>query len=229
MRPKIDFYLKLLIKQHLPYFIVLIVLIFITVLLPASTLKKYNDNRHKLSQLKPEVDELKFKNSILEAVASQEGLDINRDKVILDRLIPSIEDFFSVILAVDEISKQTNFNIVSSNIIIKSIAPSEKLTLSLNGAGDLDSFINFLENYNFAGKRLVTIDRYDLKITGDTFNLNANANFYHKDTAEVSSKKIDYQKTLNRLRALRQIINIEIDESEQVNEFNYPPTKSNPF
>ena len=112
------------------------------------------------------------------AVPQSEKLD--EDVKFLNTLIPDVEDYFSVIYALEQLSKKTNFVITSYSVNVKA-STTDKLRINVTGVGDSESLIHFLKDYNFDGGRLITSDKVQLD-PNFSGSIIINLTFYNKKT-----------------------------------------------
>lgn len=93
------------------------------------------------------------------------------------QLIPSEESYFSLISAMEQLSQKTGFVLSDYNIDLASEGQN-KVAITVKGTGDIEDFLNFLEVYNYAGGRLVTVEQFDVPLENpESYNLVLN--FYH--------------------------------------------------
>lgn len=122
---------------------------------------------------------------------------------LLEQLIPDQESYFSVISTLEQLSAKTGVFIESYSVNLGSTT-EEKLTLSVTLTGTSESILNFIQEYNYLGGRLLTTESLDFnpeKLDQMTVSLN----FYHnefKDT--VSSDSRVTRQDLEKLDAVRE-------------------------
>lgn len=228
---KIDIkpFTKFLLRQNLPYIIVIFLLVILTLILPSVILGEFTKNQNKLNRLNKEVNNLKLRVTVLQSTLDQTQIDIEGDVQLLNQLIPDIENYFSIITALEQISGSTGFNIASFNVPFK--ATGEVLTINIVGEGDQNAFIKFLQNYNFASGRLITIDKIELGKSSGSFNLNLN--FYNRSVKSISDRKVDAKllKTMEELMSIKNKVNFVVKDQGKIEEelnVNYD-RKANPF
>lgn len=231
MKTIIKPYTRSLLKQNLPYIVICAIFAVLTIIGPFLVVNKFTENTQNLKKLEEEVKVLTERKVLLGALPDQSSSDSEQDVRILNSLIPDAEDYFSIIQSLDMLSQESGFEITSYTITTKNILP-DKLPLLITGEGDGEAFINFLKVYNFAGNRLITLDRVEYKPTSKESTYALSVNFYHKgDSTSKSSeisKNVNYQSSLKRLNELKEKINIVYkQEDSQVIE-SYP-VKANPF
>jgi len=120
--------------------------------------QRYNAQKKDLELLTREVQLLKDRADTLKQNMSLTQDQIKTYNALLASLIPETEDYFSIIYALEEISKSTGFIITNYNISVAKTSP-ENIVLNVDGTGDADAFLNFLRDYQFVGGRLVTSDK----------------------------------------------------------------------
>lgn len=196
------------------------------VFLVVFAINSYNEDKIKLELLQRDTNELRKKVSILKSnkIIAQDQL--NEYNKILTQLVPDKEDFFSIIYAIETLSQKTGFSI-TDYVINLSESTSDKHTLSVEGTGDTNSFLNFLRDYHFSGGRLITNEKIEF-VTGDIEKSKLSLNFYNKKIptdigkiTEVTPNDIKLMKTIQS----KVTVNLTTP-SEEVESY---PTKSNPF
>lgn len=219
-----------LLRENISYIIIILLMLLMTLLLTPYTLGVITLSQNRIKKIETDLVKLRSRKSDLDIIFSQSNIDINQEVRILNNLIPDIENYFSIVTALEEIAKRSDFNISSYNIPFKT-TESDQLTIGISGTGDQQSFINFLNNYNFGGGRLITIDKVEFK-QGVTSSFSFSLNFYHKDTRSQPIEDLDYKKSVDRLIKLKEKINFVLKESPaqdiESEDLNYP-IKSNPF
>lgn len=171
------FRLRMIFREHWKVFLSL----GICVILSMVTLVVYgqfNAQKKEVDLLEGEVEMLKNRYDTLKYNKTLTEDQIKDYNKLLATLIPETEDYFSVIYALDEISKVSGFLITDYNIDVNSTS-KEKLTLSVEGKGDANTFLQFLNSYQFNGGRLVTSDKIQYGGTGSTAT-RITLNFYSK-------------------------------------------------
>jgi hypothetical protein len=175
--------------------------------------------------LNEEIKELERKNTIISTINDDEVDDLIG---ILDRLLPDIEDYFSILYTLENISYKTGFRIVSYSIKFNK-KQSNKIQLAVEGGGSLDTFLDFLDSYQFKGGRLITID--NIKFSPDNFRNSLTLNFYTKqvkDLKEQTELTID-KKTINKINKIAEDFKLNnIEPLEKPSEEHYS-VKTNPF
>lgn len=228
MKRKIKPYLAKLIRQNIVYILSALLL---TILLGAVV--KIGTDRITLidktnSKLSVEVNELRTKFNLLNSVIpSSEQLD--RDIKLLNGLVPEIEDYFSIIYALETLSRKTGFTVTSYTVNMKT-STKEQLKLSITGVGDTNSFMEFLKNYNFAGGRLITSDKIELNPQESTA-IKVNLTFYNKKVALNYNQKLDINpKTIEEIAELRSRVDFSFEDAPTGEAIDYSyPKKTNPF
>ncbi len=230
MKLKTDYYLSRLIKENLGYLISLIVLIFALFGSLIFFWNKYSNDIKNIEQLEKEITTLKNKASLVQYKDKiiDEGIDLDQVNELVGQLLPDKEDYFSIVIALEEISQKTNFMITSYSFVISQKKPGESLKLNIIGQGDLDSFMNFLRDYNFSGGRLITIDNIDFS-NKELSKIQLGVNFYTSKPSSLSQKQ-DIRLTeadKDFIRTIEKKIQIEFKTEKNI-ETSYP-TKTNPF
>lgn len=227
MRIKLKPYHKYILRVNFPYLIISIVLITSTLIIPSFMLTRYSNNQKQIDELESELSQLEIKKSILSANINSDSSNIEEDVRMIKSLIPDFENYFSIIFALDELSKKTNFIIDSYTVNLKG-SSKERLSLTVKGTGNQDSFLNFLKEYNFGGGRLITAEKIEFnkdQLSGTALVLN----FYNKKVNNLGDTNIDFKKTLDKLAALKGKVSYVIQPEQIENPNEDYPKKSNPF
>lgn len=228
MKPKINYYLIKVAKENSPYLISLLILIIVVLTSISLFTNKFNSLNNKINQTTKEVNDLKKKAEFVgyKEEIIKEGIDLNQVNKIFTKLIPNQEDFFSVIYALEEISKKTNFLIISYSVNLKATT-SNKLAIAIEGKGDDQSFLNFLKDYRYVGGRLVTIDKIDYKTKGFA-QLKLDINFYSGKGSTLQNI-VPIKLTIADKKLIKEIfakVKIDIKNDEETGSY---PKKTNPF
>ena len=110
--------------------------------------------------------------------------EIDQFNNIAANLIPERESYFSIINALDALSQKTGF-IFGDYEINLSDSNQEKLSLNVNGKGNIDTLHTFLQEYKFISGRLITINSLDL-LAEDQDQYSLTLNFYHQSASSVA-------------------------------------------
>lgn len=228
MKNKIKPFIRRLIKDNIFYIIgnvFMFVLIVITIKIGMTEKSRYEI---KTATLKTELTQLQNKVTLMHTtIPSTEKLDENLD--FLNKLVPNIEDYFSVIYSLEKLSQKTNFIITSYNVDVAQSSP-EKLKLNITGIGDSLTFIDFLKNYNFGGGRLITSDK--IQLDSDFFGaIKIDLTFYSKNVVANQNLELTPDgKIFKELETLKGKVNFSFgsDSAPIEPDFNFP-RKSNPF
>ncbi|MGB9707386.1 MAG: hypothetical protein ACPL1D_01395 [Microgenomates group bacterium] len=229
MRINFHPYLRALLKENLPYILSTLVLFIFTLTTFFIYLPKLLDLNNKKQELSQEVKILKNRLSFIDAHLKDEPLDFYLK--ILYRLIPLQEDYFSIIYALENLSKKTGFIITGYTINLTDSTP-EKLKITVTGTGDKQSFMNFLRDYSFAGGRLITADEISLTEI-EMSKIDINLNFYNAPKVENVNKEFNLQIVKNQLDKIHYIVdkvktNVSTEEMTVSENWEYPK-KTNPF
>jgi hypothetical protein len=227
MKVKIKPYLLRLLKSNIAYILSLLLLIILFFVILSISIDKIKKEDKKISTLTAEVDRLEKKaNFFQDTLPSSKELD--EDIKLLNNLIPNIEDYFSIVYALETISQKTGFNIESYSVNITKSTPN-KLRLSVNGIGDSTTFLKFLNEYNFSGGRLITSDKIELspQLTGA---IKVDLTFYNKNVPLSGSFDLPKNdKIFAELDSIKKKVSFEfIEKDQETLDLNYP-IKKNPF
>lgn len=227
MKNKIKPFIRRLIRENIFYIVgnaFIFILIIITVGIGLTENSSYNK---KIGSLKTELNQLQNKVNLMNTtIPSPDRLD--EDLNFLNTLIPNIEDYFSIIYALEKLSQKSNFVITGYTVNVEK-STAEKLKLSITGIGESQSFINFLKDYNFGGGRLITSDK--IQLDPNFFgSIKIDLTFYAKSVLTGKNLALPDDKVFEELEALKSRINFSFDSNAESNspDLDYPK-KSNPF
>ena len=192
---------------------------------------EYFSSQEKLAALKTEVDTLKAQSVTLTNNKQLVANNLDDYNLLLSHLIPDTEDFFSITLALERLSALSGFNILRYNIVLSS-STREKLSLTIEGDGNADSFLTFLENYQFAGGRLVTNEKLEFS-TNSLGKIKLALNFYTKKNPTVTGTMAKLTpediKTLTTIKEKTSFLltpSTDTDDGQASNQYD---TKTDPF
>lgn len=229
MKTKIKPFIKRLLKENI-YYIVGNIFIFVLIVITIKNgLTEIANYKSKIATLKAENVDLMNKITLMNsAVPDSEKLD--EDVKFLNGLIPDVEDYFSVIYSLEQLSKKTSFIITSYSVNVKA-STTDKLKINVTGVGDSQSLINFLKDYNFSGGRLITSDKVQLD-PNFSGSIIINLTFYNKKTTASNKLEMSVKNsTYKELEDLKNKVNFNFDGTDAANRTNALdyPKKSNPF
>jgi Tfp pilus assembly protein PilO len=229
MKNKIKPFLIRLIKDNIYYIvgnIFIFILIIITINIGISELSKY---KSKITALETENDSLKNKVTLMNSSIPKSDV-LDEDVKFLNTLIPDTEDYFSIIFALEQLSRKSNFQITSYSVNVKA-STNEKLKINVTGTGDSQSLINFLKDYNFSGGRLITSDKVQLD-PNFSGSIIIDLTFYTKKTKAGSKLEVSAQSsTYKDLDAIKNKVNFSFVDNTVATDsgsLDYPK-KSDPF
>ncbi len=228
MKLKIKPFLRRLLRENI-YYLIGNIFIFALIVVTIRTGTTNNSNYDKkIADLKVELNQLKNKVTLMNtAIPSSEKLDEDLD--FLNKLIPNIEDYFSIVYALEKLSQKSNFIITSYTVSVGS-STAEKLKLNVSGTGDSQTFIDFLKNYNFGGGRLITSDK--IQLDPNFFGtIKIDLTFYTKNVSTSKNLEIEPdEKIFKELEALKSKVNFVFEPNIATSESDYNyPRKQNPF
>ena len=228
MKIKIDYFILRLLRDNLIYLIGLgVVLIGFTISLfffisrRTDTTKKIAQADSDIVALKKKVNIISYRNDII-----SQGIDLDQMNKFLSLLIPDSEDYFSIIVALERLSLQTHFIIVTYAINLKD-STSSKLSLTIDGQGDPDAFLNFLKEYNFSGARLITIDKISYS-SQEQKGIELLANFYTAKTGSLEDVKPLSEEDKELIKTINSKISVVFSSPEEASTLQYS-VKTNPF
>jgi len=228
MKNKIKPFIRRLLKENVLY-IAANFFIFILIIISVKVGTTENSNyEKKIATLKVELSQLQNKVTLMHTIIpSSEKLD--EDLYFLNKLIPNVEDYFSIVYALEKLSQKSNFLISSYNVAVGK-STSQKLRINVTGMGDSQAFIEFLKNYNFGGDRLITSDK--IQLDPNFFGtIKIDLTFYTKNVQKSQNLElVPDDKVFKELEALKTKVNFSFESNAASNEpdFKYPK-KSNPF
>lgn len=226
MNFKLNYSIKRLIRDNIIYIAGFFVLNLVLILVIGFYFSQYQKNILKIKSLTNDLSAynkqrelLDFKNQVI-----KNEVDLDYINQILTQLIPSQEDYFSIVAALEKLSLETNFIISAYNINIDK-SNNEKLSLVIEGQGDPTAFLKFLQEYNYTGGRLITIDQINFSQT-DFTGSKINISVY---TGKASGNGIAKTEKIDA-RLIESILEkVTIDLKSEDNSSSDYPTKSNPF
>lgn len=230
MKLKIKPYLRFLLKQNLVYFILLGVLFILSATIVPYFISQISQAIKDLDKAKAETNLLQVKKRVLQAVVNEHGSDIDSDLTLINRLIPDSEDYFTMIYSLEKLTASSGF-IINSYAVNLTKSTGNKLSLTVTGLGDSESFLELLRIYNFGGGRLITAEKIGIdpsQQNGITLELN----FYNEKVKLDANDKQDFQASINELNELRSKVKFSlVEENDLINlsEDESYPTKTSLF
>jgi len=226
MKLKIKPYLARLIKENIVYIISIFLLLILTIINTKLGFDRLFQSKSKIEKLNEDIVQLEKKVKLYQtSIPSTEKLD--EDIKLLNNLIPGMEDYFSVIYALEKLSQKTGFVIVDYIVNVQK-STHNKLRLTVNGIGDSSTFLKFLSEYKFGGGRLITSDKIELnpEISG---SIKLNLTFYNKSVSQNEKEVVATdEKMFQELENIKNKVSFDFTEKEDPSDMTYP-TKKNPF
>lgn len=229
MKRKIRPYLQFLINQNLVYFFLFGALIILSVVVIPLFITQINDAQSNLVKSKNETDTLLIKQRVLQSVIDENKEDIDQDLALVTRLIPDEEDFFSMIYSLEQLSQSSGF-IINNYSVNLTKSDSNKLSITVTGEGNSDSFLQLLRTYNFAGGRLITAEKIGIDPVQRS-GISLDLNFYNKPATLDTDEKLDYQGSIKQLNEIRSKVKFSIvnETAPQPSGSTDYPTKTSLF
>lgn len=199
---KIDKYTLALIRENLPFLLLLAVNFLILIFLKNYYFQNYKKNLTRLAELETEVNRLiKAKQKFANLKFPKEKLDLYFTAV--NNLVPEKENAFSIISALENLSSSTRFYITSYSINFPKLQEAKVNTVEVvvSGSGDPEAFSKLLEEYNFTSGRLITMDK-----------LNFSA-------SNVSDIKLVFQFHTHKSPKLSNITQVVLPNNEEIDWF----------
>jgi len=206
--------------------IISIIIVFVMSILLIYSYYSFQETTGSLTKLNDEIRQIKLRTERLKKSQSLVKSDLKEINKLLAILIPDIEDFFSIIQALETISYQTGFTIMKYSVNIG--ISTDRISMMIDGSGNIDSFMNFLKSYSFSGGRFITSEKIEFTNVRSSSS-KIQLNFYNKQVAidnqiipELTENDIDF------FKRIKNKININLKESKLEVDTDYP-TKTNPF
>lgn len=219
-----------LLLGQLPSLVSFITVIVIGFLLIIS-LRVHFSLQEKLEIEKNETGRIKLRKQILEKSTQLIKSELDSANKFFSSLIPDTEDFFSIIYALETISQKSGFVIKEYSINLGT-STKEKLSISVSGTGDPNTFVKFLDSYSFSGGRFATSEK--IEFSSSQFKATKiQLNFYSKKIMISTNIVPELKKSdITYLNEIKQKISFDFigneSEASLSSDFNYE-TKSNPF
>lgn len=179
----------------------------------------------KTSDLKSKVDIINYQQQV-----SGEGFDFDKLNVLMSRLVPDKEDYFSIIVALETLAQKTNFYITNYEIGLSSDNKvSNEISLTILGQGNQDQFLQFLKDYNFSGNRLITISNVNFNNSGK-IEARLDVTFYNGKNLlgdNAITQRLT-QSDKNLLRTIEDKVSFTLNDQDTTTNIDYE-TKQNPF
>lgn len=208
--------------------VVFIIILFITIF----SMSNLQITKDKNNQLKQEVATLQNRkdNILVNVKVLNENGDFENYNQILGMLIPENEDYFSIIYTIQQISQASGL-LIDSYVVSIGNSQSQKTSISITYVDDQNSFMKFLDLYQYSGGRLITIPKINWKSdsSGKTKIL---LNFYTKKYIPANEQifkisKVDQKKVQNILSKVNiNVLNTEATSEAEIVDYE---TKDNPF
>ncbi|MGB3020380.1 MAG: hypothetical protein WBB58_04200 [Microgenomates group bacterium] len=229
MQRKIRPYLQYLIKQNLVYFVIFTAMMLIGAVVIPFFISLINKTSIDLGKARAETSALQTKQRVLQAVINENGKEIDQDLEIISKFIPDSEDYFSMIYALEKLSLSSGF-IINNYTVNLTKSDSNKLSLTVTGVGDTNSFLELLKTYNYAGGRLITAEKIGIDPLQQS-GVNLDLNFYNENPTIDPDENLDFQASIDELDDLRAKVRFAIvsDPSAQPAVSSDYPTKTSLF
>lgn len=114
--------------------------------------------------------------------------DVEAYNSLLLRLIPEVEDYFSIIASLERLSLYTGLDVSRYSIDLPERG-SDKFTLSIVGTVPKSILPLFLANYQYGTGRLVTVENMSIN-NNDENNVNLVLNFYSRPVTTSNILKV---------------------------------------
>lgn len=224
---RIDHYTLKLLKENLLYLITLIVLPVVFTVSLVILYNQYNQNKKTIDKLnsdnvnlKKKIDFIQYKGTLL-----TQNLDINQLTQVFSQLVPNTEDYFSILLSLENLSKISNF-IITNYVVNLGASTKNVISISIEGQGDNNNFLDFLKNYNFSSGRLITVDKIEYAnkaVTGSKITVN----FYSGKPVDVPEEQIAFSDKDKQLLAdIKDKVQIQLSPEAKPQSYT---TKTVPF
>ena len=114
--------------------------------------------------------------------------DVDVYNTLLLRLIPEVEDYFSIIASLERLSLYTGLDVSRYSIDLPD-SGSDKFTLSIVGTVPQSILPLFLKNYQYGTGRLVTIENMTITNSSEN-NVQVVLNFYSREVTTSNLLKV---------------------------------------
>lgn len=219
-----NYYYQSQLIKHTPYIIGIAISIILIIFISYTSYNNYNSLVSQINTLEGENSKLDSTAKTLEAFKNSNINDIRKYNIMLLRLIPSKEDYFSIIQALDTLSENTNFIITDYRIEPTNNSELNKLSLNVVGEGSQEAFLKFLGKYTVGGGRLITTDqlKYNTSQFGSTNQFNLSLNFYidKPTTPSANLNVVAAKATMDKLRILEGQIYVK-PSTQEATSINY--------
>jgi hypothetical protein len=190
---------------------------------------KFNTQKKEVDLMSGEVLMLKNRYDTLRYNKLITEDQIKEYNKLLASLVPETEDYFSIIYAIEEMSKASQFHITDYTIDVNA-TNTERLTLNVEGKGDTDAFLSFLQQYQYVGGRLVTIDKIQyggLSASATRIGLNFySKRFTFNETVQVQQFT---KEEIAKLESIKDKVKFQFSSSGYQNIDTSYEAKKNPF
>lgn len=227
MQKKIDPYTLSLLRQNTIVLIILLLSVILIVIVLPLRVMDLLQNREKSDTLKTELSLLRDRQRQIESVSN---VDIDSASRAINYLIPTQEDFMTVLTSIDELQSQSGVKITTTLDAIN-LEQTEAVKLNVTVEAPSALLVNFLSQYHYRSGRLITTD--SISITGAKQTMTLMLHFYVKKAdfqSGVVSAKVD-PVLIDRLKT----IYAEIDRfgssnqnTQEADDVEYTG-KTNPF
>lgn len=138
--------------------------------------------------LRETITDTKLKVDLVEGNRQLTSEQIDTYNEVLGNLIPDQESYFSVISSLELISLKTGFKLTRYTINL-SATTADKLSLIVEGTGSQEDFMKLMNEYQYAGDRLVTNESVEF-FPSRLENVKLSLNFYHKKTGKTINGEV---------------------------------------
>lgn len=232
MKLPINLFIMRLIKDNVVYLGVFACLVVASVAIVTIFFGQLETVHGKIAATQIEINEINKKVNLVRysQTVARQNIDITAMNAVFGKLLPEKEDYFSIISALETISQKTQFVITSYQINLSKSSP-KKLALTVAGSGSAKDFLKFLGDYQFAGGRLITVDKIDFSNAGFS-EVKLNVNFYTSSNTLLSNNFNTFtEKDLNIVRKAQEKVSIvpAVPAQNQPSDSGSYDVKQNPF
>lgn len=224
-------YGKRLFRENIYYIVLCIVFaVLIVGYIPYGVYMLIQTNQ-KNSGLRVDIAQLQQKHDQVVSFAPDE---IDSLVSTLNTLVPSTEDYFSILHTLETLSATSGF-VISSYKVAVGKTPSSAIKLSIIGEGSSDQVLAFLEEYRTSGGRLITIEKieYSPQAPKVTLTLSFYAhNYKGSDVKDITNLNATTIQKINLIGTQTTVSNeLPIQGSEPASESaeTIPQVRENPF
>lgn len=224
-------YGKRLLQENIFYIVLCVVFSVLIVGYIPYSIYLLSQTNQKNDVIRTEIAQLQQKHDQVVSFAPDE---IDSLVSTLNTLVPSTEDYFSILHTLEVLSIKSGF-IISSYKVAVGKTPSSAIKLSIIGEGSSDQVLAFLNEYRTSGGRLITIEKIEYSPIAPkvTLTLSFYAHNYKgsdvKDITQLNATTIQKINIIGTQTGTSSEPLIQESESSSESAVIIPQVKANPF